>query len=352
MNKHRSSCALKVRYRTDRLGVFYFREARRSAGRVPEARATLHGRADAEELVSGTAQTRTQAESKLASGGRPPCGPIFEELIMLRQVTTLNGSAVDASDGTIGHVEDTYFDDEGWAIRYLVVATGSWLTGREVLISPHAVKAPLGDDAVVKVSMTREQVRKSPDIDTHKPVSRQHEFEYYDYYGYGDYWYGGDLWGISAYPMAASHGRSSDDIRSDAERWRGQSEATSQDVHLRSTKHVSGYHIQATDEGIGHVEDFIFDDSSWAIRYLVVDTRNWWPGGKTVLVGTRWIDRIDWVQRKVFTSLSREAVKTSPEYQVAVGIDRDYEKRLHAAYGREGYWDYRNADAPEVRESR
>ena len=249
---------------------------------------------------------------------------------MLREVTTLHGSAVEASDGTIGHVGDAYFDDEGWAIRYLVVATGSWLTGREVLISPHAVEAPLGSDAVVKVTLTREQVRKSPDIDTHKPVSRQHEFAYYDYYGYGNYWYGPNLWGVSASPLPTPPLERS---RSDAERWRGQSEASSQDIHLRSTEHVSGYPVQATDEGIGHVEDFIFDDASWAIRYLVVNTRNWWPGGNKVLVSTRWIGRIDWSERKVFTSLTRDGVKRSPAYNGAAGIDHAYENRLHEAHG-------------------
>ena len=112
-----------------------------------------------------------------------------------------------------------------------------------------------------------------------------------------------------------------------------------QDVHLRSTGKVTGYHVQASDESIGHVEGFIFDDESWAIRYLVVDTRNWWPGGKRVLVATHWIDRIDWTERKVHTTLTRNAVKTSPEYEASATIDRKYETRLHDAYGREGYWD-------------
>ncbi len=256
---------------------------------------------------------------------------------MLRQASTLSGSTVNATDGTIGHVKDAYFDDEGWAIRYLVVNTGNWLVGREVLISPYSVKAPIGRDGVVAVTLTRGQVEASPDIDTHQPVSRQHEFEYRDYYGYGDYWYGGDLWGISAYPVLPLH-PAPGEAAGATERWRDAPEASLQDVHLRSTESVTGYHVQASDDGIGHVQDFIFDDASWAIRYLVVDTRNWWPGGRKVLVSTRWIDRIDWADRTVFTALTRDEIKGSPAYDEAAAIDRDYEERLHTAHGRSGYW--------------
>lgn len=256
---------------------------------------------------------------------------------MLRQASTLSGSTVDATDGTIGHVKDAYFDDDGWAIRYLVVNTGSWLVGREVLISPYSVKAPIGSDGVVAVSLTRGQVEASPDIDTQQPVSRQHEFEYRDYYGYGDYWYGGDLWGIAAYPVLPLSPLPGEAAGA-TERWRDAPEAGLQDVHLRSTESVTGYHVQASDDGIGHVQDFIFDDASWAIRYLVVDTRNWWPGGRKVLVSTRWIDRIDWAERKVFTSLTREAVKASPEYEDSATIDREYETQLHDSYGLPAYY--------------
>ncbi|MGF6758992.1 hypothetical protein P3T16_006420 [Paraburkholderia sp. GAS42] len=110
------------------------------------------------------------------------------------------------------------------------------------------------------------------------------------------------------------------------------------DVHLHSTNAVEGYHIEVADGSIGHVSGFIFDDVAWAIRYLTVDTRNWWPGGKEVLVATRWIDLIDWVGSTVSTRLSRDAIKNSPEYDDSVPLNRDYEKRLHEFHGRDGYW--------------
>jgi hypothetical protein len=106
---------------------------------------------------------------------------------------------------------------------------------------------------------------------------------------------------------------------------------------LRSTHDVSGRHIEAKDGGIGHVEDFIIDDQTWAIRYLVIDTRNWWPG-KRVLLAPQWIEDISWGESKVFANLSRENIRQSPEYTETSLLTRDYETRLHRHYDRKGYW--------------
>jgi uncharacterized protein YrrD len=256
---------------------------------------------------------------------------------MLNSVSHLAGSTVTATDGEIGHVKEAYFDDVAWAIRYLVVDTGTWLSGREVLISPYSVKQPLGSARNADVFLTREQVRNSPVTDTHQPVSRRHERETLGYYAYPEYWGGGDLWAMSPLPLLPPPLPVS--VESQAELTRKEDEVPAEDVHLRSSAHVTGYDIQASDASIGHVKDFIFDDESWAVRYLVVDTRNWWPGGKKVLLATRWIDHIDWAEKTVYNTLTREQVRNSPEYDEAVGIDRDYEMRLHDAYGREAYWD-------------
>ena len=119
---------------------------------------------------------------------------------MLRNVKDLEGCAIRATDGTIGHVTDLYFDDLTWAVRYLVVETGHWLASRKVLISPIAVGQPDWESRVLPVSITRSQVQLSPDIDTDKPVSRQHEMLYLGYYGYPYYWAGDGLWGQGSYP--------------------------------------------------------------------------------------------------------------------------------------------------------
>ena len=256
---------------------------------------------------------------------------------MMNSVGHLTGSTITATDGEIGHVKEVFFDDEAWAIRYLVIDTGTWLSGREVLVSPYAVVQPLGSGKIIDVSLTRQQVNDSPDIDTHQPVSRRHEREYLSYYAYPEYWAGGDLWAMSALPLLPPPLPAA--VESEAESARREADVPAEDVHLRSSAIVTGYDIQATDDSIGHVKDFIFDDESWAVRYLVVDTRNWWPGGKKVLLATHWIDRIDWADKTVYTKLTREQIKNSPEYEEAKTINRDYEKRLHDAYGRVGYWD-------------
>jgi len=114
---------------------------------------------------------------------------------MLRNITELRGYAILATDGHIGTVDDFYFDDEDWAIRYLVVDTGGWLSGRKVLISPLSLGHPDFVGRLLPVSLTKSQVEHSPDIDTRKPVSRQHEAELFEYYGYPYYWGGAGLWG-------------------------------------------------------------------------------------------------------------------------------------------------------------
>lgn len=256
---------------------------------------------------------------------------------MMNSVSHLERSTITATDGTIGHVAEVYFDDDAWAVRYLVVDTDSWLSGREVLISPYAVRQPLGPGKNVDVALTRAQVEKSPHIDTHVPVSRRHESEYLAYYAYPAYWGGDALWAMSAMPLVPPALQTPKQM--ELEGVLSAQDVPAEDVHLRSSANVKGYDIQASDDSIGHVHDFLFDDETWAIRYLVVDTRNWWPGGRKVLVATHWIDGIDWADRTVKVRLTREQVRDSPAYDEGARIGRDYEERLHDAYDRRGYWD-------------
>ena len=104
-----------------------------------------------------------------------------------------------------------------------------------------------------------------------------------------------------------------------------------------STKEVSGYHIHAFDGSIGHVDDFIVDDESWVIRFLVVDTKNWLPGRK-VLIAPLWVDAIDWESRQVRVDMTMEAVKNAPEFDPEAPINREYEERLYDYHGRPKYW--------------
>ncbi len=251
---------------------------------------------------------------------------------MLDKAKTLTGFTLHALDGDVGSVREFYFDDERWVIRYLVAATGNWLTGRQVLISPYALKAVNRDAQEIAIGLTKQQIENGPSLNDDKPVSQQFEEEYYGFYGWPKYWGGPHLWGF--YPG----------IVRDPEQWTdviaGEHPG---DPHLRSTKAVTGYHVQATDGEIGHVEDFIIDDETWAIRYLVVDTGNW-RSGKKVLVAPKWIDRVSWGESEVYVRLSRGAIEGSPEYTEESALTRDYEGRLHGHYDRPGYW----VDEPAV----
>ncbi len=200
---------------------------------------------------------------------------------MLSKAGTLKGYKLHSLDGEIGKVKEFYFDDQHWTIRYLVADTGNWLPGRKVLISPHALVAVIAEDQHIAINLTKEQIEDSPSLNKDKPVSRQFQEACCAYYKWPPYWGGPNTW------------ESHPDIVRDREEWRESQDEKAWDSHLRSTRDVSGHHVQATDGEIGHVEDFIIDDETWAIRYLIVDTHNWWPG-KKVLVSPQWIERVSW----------------------------------------------------------
>ena len=245
---------------------------------------------------------------------------------MLNKAKTLKGYKLHSLDGEIGKVKEFYFDDHHWTIRYLVADTGNWLTGRQVLISPYAMAAVNKEEQCVTINLTKKQIEDSPSLNSDKPVSRQFEEAYYGYYGWPVYWGGPYMWG--PYPYIIHDSGNLREPTKEEKTW---------DPNLRSTNDVSGHHIQAADGEIGHVDDFVIDDETWAIRYLIIDTRNWWPG-KKVLISPQWIDRISWSESKVFVNLSRETIRQSPEYTDESLLTRDYETELHLHYNRQGYW--------------
>jgi len=252
---------------------------------------------------------------------------------MIHNLSDLKGFGIKATNGEIGEVTDFYFDDDRWTIRYLVVDTGKWLPGRQVLISPISLGKADRANRRIQVDLTMEQIKNSPGIETDKPVSRQYEASYFDYYGYPYYWTGPYLWGPAAYPGPLVMPE-----RTQAEGEAIRREQESSDPHLHSAREVRGYYIEAADGDIGHVEDFIVDDEDWAIRYMVVDTRNWWPG-KKVLVSPQWIERASWHDSRVYVNLARSDIQEAPEYDTNRPLSRDYESSLHRHYRRAPYWE-------------
>jgi len=252
---------------------------------------------------------------------------------MLRTAGELKGVTIEAMDGDIGSVQDLYFDDQTWTIRYLVVDTGSWLPGRQVLISPMAFHAVPGASRL-RTSLTKDQVRNSPPVDTDRPVNRQREVELAQYYGYPYYWTGPYRWGELAYPglpvPPPEPTRIDEELLARAE--------AGGDPHLRSARDVMGYYIHATDGDLGHVEDFLIEDATWAIRYIIVDTRNWLPGRK-VLISPDWITHVSWEDSKVSVDLSRRHIEDAPEFDPSMPLAREHEEWLHDRLGRSKYWE-------------
>lgn len=239
---------------------------------------------------------------------------------MLKNINDILGFKIHASDGDLGNVDEFYFDDTAWKVRYLVVNTGSPLAGRRVLIAPIAITEADWAGRRLSLSLTMDQVRNSPDIDTEKTVTRRHETELHEHYAWPFYWgeafYGGSMSGSPIFvgpaaPAEADQGGGS---------------------RLQGTGEVAGYSLHAADGRIGHVRDFIVDDA-WTIRYLVADTGIWLPGRK-VLISPHWIENVSWETSEIFVDLTREAIRLSPGYDPSSPPSEDYESELYDHYGR------------------
>jgi sporulation protein YlmC with PRC-barrel domain len=249
---------------------------------------------------------------------------------MLRKASQIEGLSIAARDGDIGKVADLYFDGEHWTVRYLVVDAGNLLVSHKVLLSPISVIGLDWDDGDVRVDLTQEQVRGAPHWDEERPVSRQQEIDLFHYYGWPYYRPGAYAWGAWRSPSAAA---ASSPVREPVV----PPPEPQGDPNLHSMKEVRGYQILATDDPIGHVEDFLVDEESWEIRYLVIDTAPLWFGRK-VLLPPRWAHSIDWPYRKLRVDVVKEAIERAPDIDFREGVDREYERRLHEHYGRPGYW--------------
>jgi hypothetical protein len=248
---------------------------------------------------------------------------------MLRSLKDLEGYAVHATDGDIGRVVDFLVEDERWTIRYLVVETGTFFDRQRVLISPVSFGTVAWSSKRFELALTKDKVKNSPPVATDEPVSRQREWDLYRYYGYPYYWGYSGIWGVGAYPGLLGAGEYYADSAERLEHAPG-------DVHLRSISAIIGYHIQGKDASIGHLADFIVDDETWQLRYLVVDTSNWWLG-KKVLLAPEWATSVSWDERKIHVDVLQDFVKQSPEWD-SLAVNRAYEASLYSYHGRPVYW--------------
>lgn len=238
---------------------------------------------------------------------------------MRYNINSLIGYTIGATDGEIGRIKDFYFDDDTWVIRYLVVDTGEWLFSRKILISPQAILIADWDNRIFNVGLSKDQIRKSPDIDTEKPVSRQQEIKLQNHYQWSGYLNNSLYTGnapVSVYE-ALSNNADPIDINKSAD-----------DPHLRSTSMLIGYSVKAIDGRAGDVNNLMLSDITWRLDYMVVDTGHWWLG-KRVLVSLSWIKEIGWKNSTVTIIHTIETVKNSPAYVPGQPLSEKYQLKLH-----------------------
>ena len=200
---------------------------------------------------------------------------------MIRTLDGLLGYAIHAQDGDLGKVHDFYFDDDTWTVRWIVVETGGWLRRKRVLISPVALEGHDWNNRKIPVKLTKEQVAKAPNVDTDRPVSRQHELSMNLHYGWPPYW--------MMEPFLLTHAGA---LKASVLTGEGG------DPHLRSFREVSSYHVEISGEHVGFVEDMLLDDENLQIRSIVVLRGEWIPRG-SVVVDRHGVRRISWVSKLV-----------------------------------------------------
>jgi len=247
---------------------------------------------------------------------------------MLIETGQLIGFVLQAGDGELGRCKDFLVDDRGWNIRYLVGDTRKLLPGRKVLLPPSKVKEPDFSERRLPLKLTREQVKASPSLEEHAPVSRQYEIMWFDYYGISHYWLEEDKIGMTENPTAIPV----------AKRESATASGEQEETHVFSVKEMIGGTIAATDGDIGHVADFLADIKAWKLRYAIVDARNWLPG-RQVCVSLTCVEWVDRVRDRLGVALSREMIRNGPEYNPAVPMTEAYQVVLHDYYGWPKYWE-------------
>ena len=202
---------------------------------------------------------------------------------MLRTLTSLFGVSILAKDGNIGHLRDVLFHDRSWVVRYFVVETGSWFSGRRVLLSPFCFLQPQWEERVLPVDLTIEEVRQSPDVDTDLPVYRQQEVAMTRHYGWPAYW------------------------TTETSQLSGEKDEFEGDPNLRSANEILTYKVKTSDGDLGRMDDLVVEDANWFIRFLVLSAGSWF-GGQKLLVSTRWVGSVSWASKEVIVPHSRDTI--------------------------------------------
>jgi uncharacterized protein YrrD len=235
---------------------------------------------------------------------------------MKRSLKELTGYKLKTFDGQTAGIKDFLFDEKSWVIRYIEADFGSLFKSKKVLIPKAFFDIPKWDKKEFPIGLSKADIDRCPKIEDHLPVSKKYEEQIHKHYQLTPYWSG------AVYtPLVKSPPRNAvkeEDL----------------DTLLRSFKEITGYHIRATDETIGHVDDLIIDDLNWHIRQTVFDTSNWVPWSKKVMIAIQWIKTISYGEGMIQVNLPVETIKNSPEYDPDKAIDTDYERLFNDYFSR------------------
>jgi uncharacterized protein YrrD len=243
--------------------------------------------------------------------------------MLRRALHDIIGMRIHATDGILGHVRDVYFENGQWLIRYFEIDTSHWLLDRHVLLAPTAVQSLDWEHGRVHVALTREQVRNSPDIDSHKPVSRQHQAQLHEYF---------------QWPFQSSDGVwRGEELAAELHKLmietRGQEvpvplpEQTKDDPHLWSARALSHYGLQGTDGDLGRVDDFLVYPDAWTIRHIVIATGS--PlQARACLVPVDRITRISWDAKRIRVAMGRKTIGGLPRFAASQPLTQDELDRL------------------------
>ena len=253
---------------------------------------------------------------------------------MLTPLLDWRGYCLRAIDKDLGSVEDFYFDDRTWTVRYLVADTGNWLPGRKVLIGPETVQSISPEDEAISVNLTSRAVEDSPGIETNLPFSLQKERELRLFFEWREYW------NDEVFIQPAAAGGMIPEPKADARPSTAVMDpqvGSQTNPYLRSANEVEGYTMRASDEDLGEVSGFIVQNETWRIRYLILETGNWLIG-KKFLFSPRWVSGIDWSHRIVNLEITRKIFEGAPVYTPGEPIAVEDEQRLYDYYKKRPDW--------------
>jgi uncharacterized protein YrrD len=244
---------------------------------------------------------------------------------MKHSMKHLKGYSVETADGMKGRIKDFLFDEDTWAVRYIDADFGGLFKDKRVLLPVEAVADRLWYSNKFPLNITKEKIENSPLPEDKPTVARAYEKKLIEYYGYPFYWSTGNI-----PPTPAGSYFPVRPLNVPKERI----EEKDMDTKLRSFKEVEGYHIRAIDDKLGHVEDIIIDDADWQLVYLIIDTSNWLPWSKKVMLAVNWLEEISYVSQEVKIDLNTDTIKSAPDFDTNQPIEMAYEKALSEYYQR------------------